>query len=276
MKINELHDKLFEVLCTIDDICTAEGIKYFLDSGTEIGSVREKDFIPWDDDMDIKIMAEDYWRFEQAMEKHLPEHMHLVKPEIFSPHFYDFILRIYDDRWLIRKETLEDCYYKNYQNRVGTDIFVLIGVPDNFFIKKYLQLKVKILYGLGMAYRYKIDFSKYSLKEFVQVMLLSTFGKLIGSNQIYKSWWNLFNRYNIPNSKYRLPINYTLKNVKCFPSEWYEESSYGEIRGRKFPIPKGYTQELTYLYGDYLTPPKDRSIYNQHLAPEDLENNSIN
>lgn len=270
MKINELHDKLFEVLCTIDDICAAEGIKYFLDAGTELGSVREKNFIPWDDDMDIKIMAEDYWRFEQAMEKYLPEHMHLAKPEIFSPHFYDFTLRIYDDRWLIRKETDEDRYYRNYQNRVGTDVFIFIKVPENLFLKRYLQLKIKILYGLGMAHRYKIDFSKYSIKETIEVMLLSNLGKLIPVKQIYKWWWNLISKNNISSSKYRLPANGIIQNIKCFLNEWYEATSYGEIRGRKFPIPEGYKQELTYLYGDYMTPPKDRSIYNQHLDPEDL------
>lgn len=40
MRIEELHDKLFELLCVVDDICREEKIQYFLDSGTELGSVR--------------------------------------------------------------------------------------------------------------------------------------------------------------------------------------------------------------------------------------------
>ena len=42
MTIEELHDQLFSVLCIVDDICRKENVRYFLDSGTAIGAVREK------------------------------------------------------------------------------------------------------------------------------------------------------------------------------------------------------------------------------------------
>ena len=47
MNIKEVQDRSFEVLCIIDDICKKEGIPYFLDGGTELGAVREKDIIAW-------------------------------------------------------------------------------------------------------------------------------------------------------------------------------------------------------------------------------------
>ena len=43
MTMDELHDQLFQLLCEIDDICKRNGVRYFLDSGTEIGAAREKD-----------------------------------------------------------------------------------------------------------------------------------------------------------------------------------------------------------------------------------------
>ena len=72
MKREELHKLLFETLCIIDDICKKENVRWFLDSGTELGSLREQDIIPWDDDMDIKVFREDYPAFCEAMRKHLP------------------------------------------------------------------------------------------------------------------------------------------------------------------------------------------------------------
>ena len=57
MKREELHKLLFETLCIIDDICKKENVRWFLDSGTEIGSLREQNIIPWDDDIDIKVMS---------------------------------------------------------------------------------------------------------------------------------------------------------------------------------------------------------------------------
>jgi hypothetical protein len=46
MKREELHKLLFETLCIIDDICKKENVRWFLDSGTELGSLREQDIIP--------------------------------------------------------------------------------------------------------------------------------------------------------------------------------------------------------------------------------------
>ena len=46
MKLKEVQDRSYEMLCMIDDICRKEGVRYFLDGGTEIASVREKDLIP--------------------------------------------------------------------------------------------------------------------------------------------------------------------------------------------------------------------------------------
>ena len=79
MKLAEVQDRLFDLLCLIDDICRREGVTYFLDGGTEIGSVREKDIIAWDDDADIKLKWSDYPAFKDAMEKHLPEYIRLVE-----------------------------------------------------------------------------------------------------------------------------------------------------------------------------------------------------
>ena len=60
MKREELHKLLFETLCIIDDICKKENVRWFLDSGTELGSLREQDIIPWDDDMDIGMLRDEY------------------------------------------------------------------------------------------------------------------------------------------------------------------------------------------------------------------------
>lgn len=270
MRIDELHDKLFDVLCVIDDVCRVHNVRYFLDGGTELGSVREKDFIPWDDDMDIKILAEDLPRFYEVMEANLPEHMHIVMPDVFSPYFYDFTVRIYDDRYLIRKETSADSAYGNYQNRVGTDVFLLQKMPNSSLSRWFVVLYIKILYGMGMGYRYNIEnYEKFSVLQKLEVKILSALGKVSSLEKIIKKFFKLTKKWENKNSQYRLGSNSPLNYLKVMPGRLFEGKAFGEIRGRKFPIPEGYDKELTILYGDYMNPPKDRKQYVQHLDEEE-------
>ena len=52
-------------------MCALSDIKFYLYAGALWGAVRLKGFIPWDDDIDIVRLREDYNRFVDACEKYL-------------------------------------------------------------------------------------------------------------------------------------------------------------------------------------------------------------
>ena len=47
----------------LHSVCEEYGITYYYDSGSLIGAVRHKDFIPWDDDIDIAFTREELRKY---------------------------------------------------------------------------------------------------------------------------------------------------------------------------------------------------------------------
>ncbi len=68
-----------EVLADIDKVCKKYNIRWFADRGTLLGAVRHKGYIPWDDDLDICMLRDDYIRFNAIAEKELPKGYHIPK-----------------------------------------------------------------------------------------------------------------------------------------------------------------------------------------------------
>lgn len=61
-----------EVFQIVADICDRNGIRYFADWGTLLGAVRHKGMIPWDDDIDISLMRDEYNQLIKILPEQLP------------------------------------------------------------------------------------------------------------------------------------------------------------------------------------------------------------
>ena len=75
MSIDEIHEATLEILKVIDSIAKKLKIKYFMAYGSLIGVVRHKGFIPWDDDLDLMMLREDYEKFLVYFAEHEQELM---------------------------------------------------------------------------------------------------------------------------------------------------------------------------------------------------------
>ena len=61
--LRKLHMLLTFILAEFDRVCSQIGVTYALYGGSTIGAVRHGGFIPWDDDIDVFMIRQDYERF---------------------------------------------------------------------------------------------------------------------------------------------------------------------------------------------------------------------
>ena len=63
MTLKDVQRVSLDITRRLHAFCAEHNIKYSIAYGSLIGAVRHKGFIPWDDDMDVVMMREDYERF---------------------------------------------------------------------------------------------------------------------------------------------------------------------------------------------------------------------
>lgn len=65
----ELQQACYKILCKLDDMCKENNLQMVLQSGTTLGAVRHKGFIPWDDDIDVMMPYKDYKKLKKIFKK---------------------------------------------------------------------------------------------------------------------------------------------------------------------------------------------------------------
>ena len=70
MNVHQKH--LLDLLKEVDAFCKEHGITYYCAGGTVIGAARHHGFIPWDDDIDVYMTRENFFKFDKALKEHGP------------------------------------------------------------------------------------------------------------------------------------------------------------------------------------------------------------
>jgi len=117
-----------EVMKEIHRICVKRNIKYYMIAGSVLGAVRHGGFIPWDDDIDIAMMREDYEQFKQIFSEEFDENKYYLQHYDSDVDFKPALMRF------CVKNTIRDfeCeMHWKYCKNMFLDIFPLDNAPDD-------------------------------------------------------------------------------------------------------------------------------------------------
>ena len=267
-KIKELSREEFErmhmlqvdMVKELDRVCRANNINYVLSDGSLLGAVRHKGFIPWDDDVDVSMLREDYEKFRKVSNQ--------LDPEIcyFQDHGNEK-----EYRWGYGKLRRTGTKFvrvgqEHMTARTGVfiDIFPLddvpMSVPGQILQNFHAYCLRKIMYSeVGKVADDESKFARFVYRNLAKIDIDKVFKSF--NKMAYKSRNSKPNRVRIlafpPTGAYYRKN--PLKERYGMPKRWFLERAEYDFEGLKIYGTKAYDEFLSYEYGDYMKlPPEDQ------------------
>ena len=122
-KLDRINSLEMEILREIDRLCEKHGINYFLAGGSMLGAVRNGRNIPWDDDIDIAFLRDDFDKFRKVADSELSD-------KFLHSCYYNDTKSFYPTDKIRYKDTYFSTRYSSI-NKVPDGVFVDLLVHDN-------------------------------------------------------------------------------------------------------------------------------------------------
>ncbi len=262
--MNSLQKKQLELLTYFVHACEALGLSYYLVCGSALGAVKYHGFIPWDDDIDVGMLREDYDRFFREAQPLLPEGIFLQNYQSDSayPHIFG---KLRDSRTtFVEKGTA----HLPMNHGVFIDIFPLDGYPTDRREQRWFEWR-KIWYQRWLLSAFYADY-KWKTRLAVKVMRL--LGVQNHTAKILAKYEKMISSYSPDDSPLICNHGNWQGTLEYAPRSQYGEGLLGEFEGMRVRIPSNYDAYLTQKYGDWRAdPPSDDRIGHHHFELLDIE-----
>ena len=245
-KLPYIREMELELLREVDRICRRNNIQYFLSGGTMLGAVRHKGFIPWDDDIDIAMLREDYQKFKEACKTELPKKYQYQSYTNQDGYHYFF------DKITIKDTYFSTKYSDKFEMLKGfsMDIFVFDKTSDNKFFSK---LHFKMLMALRLLMNVRWINHPRKDKSYMLSKILLPILRVFSMDTYSKMYDKLLRKYEKRNTSTVLPPATDHKWRGVMPKIWFETVTDAPFENVMSYIPTGYDDYLKRWYcEDYM------------------------
>ncbi len=239
ISLKEMQKIELDLLRYFVGICDRYKLRYYIDGGTLLGAMCYEGFIPWDDDIDIKMPRPDYEKLK-SLQLELPSYIRMEFP---SKRYQDYLMaKLVDDRTVL----IENGAVVK-KTGIYIDILPMDGHPDD---EKKRARHLKKLSSLNTKFH----------------MAKSGFASLRGAKGyiyrlIYKPW-RIIKRLERIAQKYPYEKARRVGLViegdaekECFSKEWIEPSVLLDFEDMKLNAPCGYRSHMVKFYGAHVADP---------------------
>lgn len=256
LDMKQVQDCIYSIFVEFDRVCKKHNLKYSMEGGTLLGAVKFQDFVPWDDDIDVIMLREDYEKFLKIAPSELGEKFFL---QSFNniPNFPLNYAKLCFNGTKICDYAYS--HIKEMSHGVFMDIF-----PVDYVKKKTLKKhcrSVGVLTG-ARTVKLKYDVGSKGFKLFVYKMLA-----LLPMRFLNKHINRICTRYNRNGTDYIYEVCNSNRKFAPLPSSMYFEYTTLKFRDREFMALKDYDIFLKSRFGEnYMTdmPSEDRRIPSHH------------
>ena len=251
-----------DLLKEFDRICQKRNIKYSLAYGTLLGSVRHGGFIPWDNDIDVIMLRDEY------------EKLCACANDFQSPYFLQnedtdplacrghAQLRNVQTTGILRSEMKHGKAVYEFNQGIFLDVFVMDEVPRNTderkrFFKAVRRLKRKVL-------QHKKKIGAYQARSRIKMpfnlvaggMWIALKDKIIGRNslkKLQKELEDLCCMYRGMPDTLVSPIMFSprLAEKECYDKDIFEDFVEIEFEHSLFKAVRRFDEILTHKYGNW-------------------------
>ncbi|MBO5929113.1 MAG: LicD family protein [Clostridia bacterium] len=256
IELDELQQYIYSVFTEFDRICKKHGLKYSMEGGTLMGAVKFRGFVPWDDDIDVVMLRDDYETFLKIAPTELDDQYFLQSFNNIPQFPLNYAKLCYNG-------TMICDYAYSHIKKMNHGVFMDIFPLDNVVPKK-LSLHcslVGVLTGARVT-KLKMKATDNRLKKVVYKLL-----SFLPMRLLIKMINKVCTHYNTKETGYIYEVCNSNRKFQPMKSEMYHEYTQLKFRDADFMAVKEYDSFLKSRFGEHYAeemPPDEERICSHH------------